>query len=55
MQTLFEIVLRPQDIFLMKQLNFNAVRASHYPNHPRWWVGTALTDAARCAMHVAGV
>lgn len=25
-----------QDIKLMKQLNFNAVRAAHYPNHPRW-------------------
>lgn len=25
-----------QDIKLMKQLNFNAVRTSHYPNHPRW-------------------
>ena len=24
------------DIRLMKQLNFNAVRASHYPNHTRW-------------------
>ena len=26
-----------RDILLMKQLNFNAVRASHYPNHPRWY------------------
>ena len=26
------------DIRLMKQLNFNAVRASHYPNHSRWCV-----------------
>lgn len=25
-----------QDVKLMKQLNFNAVRTSHYPNHPRW-------------------
>ncbi|MFD7920932.1 glycoside hydrolase family 2 TIM barrel-domain containing protein [Streptomyces sp. NPDC059740] len=25
-----------QDIRLMKQLNINAVRTSHYPNHPRW-------------------
>ncbi|WP_405945138.1 glycoside hydrolase family 2 TIM barrel-domain containing protein [Streptomyces sp. NBC_00932] len=25
-----------QDIRLMKQYNINAVRTSHYPNHPRW-------------------
>uniref|UniRef100_A0AAU1UJ60 Beta-galactosidase n=1 Tax=Streptomyces sp. NBC_00119 TaxID=2975659 RepID=A0AAU1UJ60_9ACTN len=25
-----------QDIHLMKQHNINAVRTSHYPNHPRW-------------------
>lgn len=25
------------DIKLMKQLNFNTVRTSHYPNHPRWY------------------
>lgn len=25
-----------KDIALMKQLNINAVRTSHYPNHPRW-------------------
>lgn len=24
------------DITLMKQFNINAVRTSHYPNHPRW-------------------
>lgn len=34
-----------QDIKLMKQLNFNACRASHYPNHPRWCV----TDLALCS------
>ena len=28
-----------QDIKLLKQLNFNAVRNAHYPNHMRWWAG----------------
>ena len=26
-----------QEIVLMKQLNFNTVRTSHYPNHPSWY------------------
>jgi beta-galactosidase len=30
-----------KDIELLKRLNFNAVRTSHYPNDPRWY---ALTD-----------
>jgi beta-galactosidase/beta-glucuronidase len=25
-----------QDLMIIKQSNFNAVRTSHYPNHPRW-------------------
>ncbi|GAB2553768.1 beta-galactosidase, LacZ type [Gracilibacillus alcaliphilus] len=26
-----------KDIVLMKQYNINAVRTSHYPNHPKWY------------------
>lgn len=26
-----------RDIFIMKRLNINAVRTSHYPNDPRWY------------------
>ncbi|MBN2183366.1 MAG: hypothetical protein JW715_15760, partial [Sedimentisphaerales bacterium] len=26
-----------EDITLMKRFNINAVRTSHYPNHPRWY------------------
>ncbi len=26
-----------QDIMMMKRLNINAVRTSHYPNDPRWY------------------
>ena len=26
-----------KDILKMKELNINAVRTSHYPNHPRWY------------------
>lgn len=35
----FETMKR--DVELLKQLNFNAVRTSHYPNDPRWY---ELTD-----------
>lgn len=37
---LSEALMR-RDIALMKQANINAVRASHYPNDPRWY---SLTD-----------
>ena len=26
-----------QDILILKQNNFNSVRTSHYPNHPKWY------------------
>ncbi|VTR21214.1 Beta-galactosidase [Serratia fonticola] len=35
-QVMDEATMR-QDILLMKQHNFNAVRCSHYPNHPLWY------------------
>ncbi len=40
-----------QDVRLMKELNINAVRTSHYPNDPRWYdladeVGIYLVDEA---------
>ena len=34
--TVDEALMR-RDIELMKQFNINAVRTSHYPNHPRWY------------------
>ena len=34
--TVDEALMRA-DIVLMKQFNINAVRTSHYPNHPRWY------------------
>lgn len=44
------------DILLMKQLNFNAVRTSHYPNDPRWYdlcdeYGICLVDEANLETH----
>lgn len=44
------------DIRLMKQFNFNAVRTSHYPNHPRWYElcdqhGIYLIDEANLETH----
>jgi beta-galactosidase len=40
-----------QDLLLMKELNINAVRTSHYPNDPRWYeltdeVGMYVVDEA---------
>lgn len=45
-----------RDIELMKQHNFNAVRTSHYPNHPRWYqlcdaYGLYLMDEANIEAH----
>ncbi len=45
-----------QDILLMKQHNFNAVRTSHYPNDPVWYdlcdeYGLYLMDEANVEAH----
>jgi len=45
-----------KDIELMKQFNINAVRTSHYPNHPRWYelcdeYGLYLIDEANIETH----
>jgi len=44
------------DIVAMKRLNFNAVRTSHYPNHPRWYelcseYGLYVIDEANVETH----
>ncbi len=44
------------DIQLMKQFNLNAVRNSHYPNHPRWYElcdehGLYVIDEANIETH----
>ncbi|TFJ85203.1 hypothetical protein NSK_003626 [Nannochloropsis salina CCMP1776] len=45
-----------QDIVLLKRYNFNAIRASHYPNHPRWYelcdeLGIWVVDEANVETH----
>ena len=45
-----------QDLLLMKQANVNAVRTSHYPNHPRWYelcdsIGLYVMDEANIEEH----
>lgn len=45
-----------QDIILMKQNNFNALRCSHYPNHPLWYTlcdryGLYVVDEANIETH----
>jgi beta-galactosidase len=44
------------DIKIMKQNNFNAVRTAHYPNHPRWYelcdeFGLYVVDEANIETH----
>jgi beta-galactosidase len=44
------------DIWLMKRFNVNAVRTSHYPNHPRWYelcdeYGLYVMDEANIESH----
>ncbi|MBB4660399.1 glycoside hydrolase family 2 TIM barrel-domain containing protein [Parvularcula dongshanensis] len=48
--------LMQRDAALMKQLNINAVRTSHYPNDPRWYdiadeVGLYVVDEANVESH----
>jgi beta-galactosidase/beta-glucuronidase len=45
-----------EDILLMKRFNINAVRTSHYPNHPRWYdlcdrYGIYVVDEANIESH----
>lgn len=45
-----------KDILLMKRLNINAVRTSHYPNHPEWYslcneYGLYVMDEANIESH----
>lgn len=54
-QAIDEATMR-RDIELMKQHNFNAVRCSHYPNHPLWYAlcdeyGLYVVDEANIETH----
>ncbi len=45
-----------KDVLLMKSFNFNAVRTSHYPNHPYWYhlcdkYGLYVIDEANIECH----
>ena len=45
-----------EDIKLLKQYNFNAVRCAHYPNHPMWYelcdeYGLYVVDEANLETH----
>lgn len=48
-----------KDIIYMKRMNINAVRSSHYPNHPRWYdlcdqYGLYVVDEANIESHGMG-
>ncbi|TMM53363.1 DUF4981 domain-containing protein [Maribacter algarum] len=48
-----------EDILLMKKFNINAVRNSHYPNHPEWYrlcdeYGLYMVDEANIESHGMG-
>ena len=48
-----------EDVKLMKKMNINAVRTSHYPNHPYWYelcnkYGLYVVDEANVESHGAG-
>ncbi len=48
-----------EDIMLMKQHNINAVRTSHYPNHPMWYklcdqYGLYVVNEANIESHAMG-